>query len=416
MRRTATSSERAAGWSRRALMGALLPVAVLLVVACAPVLSPAPPPSGGSPAPSVGASPGASPDASPGGTPSPSASLPPAAIPLAPASPGANPVDLFAWLFTPIFWVLFNLLVIFDKLTGNIAIAIALLTVLLRIVLIGPFRAQTVQTRRMQLVQPELRELQKRYKGDRTKLMAAQQQFYKERGVSPTAGCLPLLLQFGLLIPMYSVIQQGLTNFDPQAMTPIPLGCDAVPIIDPAHPDRVLNPCLNPIAFGVNWGIPEILFYIPILTPPGFGVSLLAIISALVQLVASRMTLPPADPTNPDPNVRIQRQMILFLPLISVLYGAILPAGLFIYWILGTVLQIIQQYLIVGWGSMFPIFGWTPGFAEDHTPRFPVSVPPPKPAEDGKPSISSSVDRATSVSSTIRPRQRGRQGRRGRRR
>ena len=128
------------------------------------------------------------------------------------------------------------------------------------------------------------------------------------------------------------------------------------------------------------------------------------------------MTLPPPDPTNTDPNVRIQRQMVLFLPLISILYGGILPAGLFIYWIAGTIFQIAQQYLIVGWGSMFPIFGWYPAFARGHTPRFPVAIPPVKPPPDGKPSITESVDRAASADSTIRSRKRGRQGRRGRRR
>ena len=41
-----------------------------------------------------------------------------------------------------------------------------------------------------------------------------------------------------------------------------------------------------------------------------------------------------------------------------------------------TIFSIVQQYLIVGWGGMFPLFGWNPAFAVDHTPRFPVAVPP----------------------------------------
>ena len=68
---------------------------------------------------------------------------------------------------------------------------------------------------------------------------------------------------------------------------------------------------------------------------------------------------------------------MLFLPLISVVYGGFLPAGLFIYWIVATLFQIVQQYLIVGWGSMFPIFGWTPGLRRQPHPRFPVAMPPP---------------------------------------
>ena len=90
------------------------------------------------------------------------------------------------------------------------------------------------------------------------------------------------------------------------------------------------------------------------------------------------MMLPPPTRTTDDPNTKIQRQMTLFLPLISIVYGGFLPAGLFIYWITATIFSIIQQYLIVGWGGMFPLFGWTPAFARDHTPRFPVSMPPPR--------------------------------------
>jgi hypothetical protein len=196
-------------------------------------------------------------------------------------------------------------------------------------------------------------------------------------------------------------------------MTPINLNCPAVPTIDPATGHVI--PCLDAVAFGVNWGVPEILFSIPIGSFV-LGISVLAVISAGLQLVQSRMTVPPADPTNSDPNVRIQRQMILFLPLISIFYGAILPAGLFIYWIVTTIFSIVQQYLIIGWGSMFPVFGYTPGFAKEHKPRFPVEMPPIQPTADGRPSISQTVDRAASASSTIRSRQRGRQGRRGRRR
>ena len=51
--------------------------------------------------------------------------------------------------------------------------------------------------------------------------------------------------------------------------------------------------------------------------------------------------------------------------------AAFLPAGLFIYWIVFTAYSIVQQYLIVGWGSLFPLFGWTPGFAQNHTAALP---------------------------------------------
>ena len=130
------------------------------------------------------------------------------------------------------------------------------------------------------------------------------------------------------------------------------------------------------------------------------------------------MTLPAADPKNDDPNIKVQRQMAYFLPLISILYGGVLPAGLFIYWITATIIQIIQQYLILGWGSMFPLFGWYPEFARNHQPRFPVKMPeiqPPKPGQPSAQERAKSVDKDISAQSTIRP-NRTRSGRRGRRR
>ena len=113
------------------------------------------------------------------------------------------------------------------------------------------------------------------------------------------------------------------------------------------------------------------------------------------------MMLPAADPTNDDPNTRVQRQMMLFLPIISVVYGGFLPAGLFIYWIVATIFSIVQQYLIVGWGSMFPIFGWTPAFAVDHTPRFPVAMPPP-PEPSKRAAILTDAEKKTTADKTIR--------------
>ena len=365
---------------------ALLALIVLVVAACVP----------GAGAPTIG------PDGSVPPTPSP----PPA---MTPAAPGANPIDLLAWLFTPIFWVLFNILVVVDRVTGNVAIAIIVLTLLIRIVLISPFRRQIVSQKRMQLIAPEVKEVQKKYKGDRAKQMEAQQRLYRERGVSPTAGCLPILLQFVLLIPMYSVIREGLSSWNPQAMTPIDLGCPTSPVWDPVA--NRYEPCLDPIAFGVDWSVPEVLFVLVI------PISLLGIVAAAFQLVQSRMTLPPADAGSADPTARTQRQMFLILPLLTVFYGGILPAGLVLYWIVSTVFSIGQQYLIIGWGSMFPLLGWSPGFAKDHKPRFPVEIAPVKTDADAdKRSISETIDRSVSASSTIRPRQRGRQGRRGRRR
>ena len=356
----------------------------------------------------------------PGSSPAGSGAVPSASIhpPLVPAEP-KDPLSLFAWIFTPLFQVMLIILIAIYQflenlgVPGAIAWSIVVLTLIVRAILIPLYRKQLVSQRRMQLIQPELKEIQKRFKGDQVKSRLAQQELFKERGINPLAGCLPLLLQLPLLFIMYSVIQGGLTNPDPTAM----LNVFGVRVVD-VDCRNIVNGVIDATRPCIDSRVPflgDISHPQTFLSAFGFGLSFLAIISAALQLVQSRMMLPVADPTNDDPNVRIQRQTMLFLPLISVVYGGFLPAGLFIYWIVATIFSIVQQYLIVGWGAMFPLFGWTPAFAVDHTPRYPVAMPPP-PEPSKRAAILTDADKKTTATKTIRPRERGRQGRRGRRR
>jgi YidC/Oxa1 family membrane protein insertase len=280
----------------------------------------------------------------------------------------------------------------------------------------------------MQMLAPEIKEVQRRYKSDRVKQQQAISELYKERGISQL-GCLTSMLPILIILPMYTVIQNGLQSFDPTQMLRvagvqlISLTCSGTGIPDASGH---VQPCLDTI---VPWlgnldvSRPETI-PIPIPGIGSFGLSWLAVIYTLISLVASRMALPPHDPTTADDqNVRVQRQTMLFLPLISILYGGIIPVGLYLYLIVSTVYQLIQQYLTTGWGGMFPLFGRTPRFAVDHKPRFPVALPAPIPPsrESGAPARttpdrSTPVQRAASAAATVRPSQRGRQGRRGRRR
>ncbi|MEX1170426.1 MAG: YidC/Oxa1 family membrane protein insertase [Chloroflexota bacterium] len=361
--------------------------------------------------------PGASGGGGPLGSPTPQP-------PLKPAEPGADPISFLAWAFTPIFQVMLIILIaVYAFLDGlgvpaAIGWSIVALTLVVRALVIPLYRKQLVSQRRMQMLQPEIKEINRRYKGDTMKARLAQQELFKERGVSPFAGCLPLLLQMPLLFVMYSVIQNGLTNQDPRAMLNIAgvqiVNFDCRNIINGVV--DATRPCIDTVIPGLgNLDVsrPSTFFDINI---AGFvlGLSVLAIASAVLQLVQSRMMLP-ATQGEDDPNTRVMRQTMLFLPLISVVYGGFLPAGLFIYWITATVFSIAQQYLIVGWGGMFPFLGWSPAFASNHTPRFPVAMPPP-PDPSKRAAILTDAEKKTTAASTIRPRERGRQGRRGRRR
>jgi hypothetical protein len=194
---------------------------------------------------------------------------------------------------------------------------------------------------------------------------------------------------------------------------------------DPTNP---LAPCINPSVWWLAWlpqitngslsfypggmpaNLPEIFFMV---IPGVFGLSLLALASALLQLVQTRMMSAQTE----DPQQRTQQRVFLILPLFSLIYGWFLPAGLFIYWITTTIFSIVQQYLINGYGGLFPLFGWTPSFAVNHTPRYPVAPLTPRPAEPSPGGTSSAPKRTAtdSAAGTIRP-AKGRSSRRGRRR
>jgi YidC/Oxa1 family membrane protein insertase len=346
---------------------------------------------------------------------------------LCPAQPnGVDPISLLAWAFTPIFQVLFMGLAVFYNLFGDVGTAIVALTIVIRLLLVPLFRKQIVSQRRMQMLQPELRAIQVKYKGNRAKVSEEQMKLYRDRGVNPASGCLPAVLQLLLLMPMYQVFSQGLNAPNITSMLQV-FGNPVITVTcyDPTNP---LAPCINPDVWWLAWlpqitngslsfypggmpaNLPEIFFMV---IPGVFGLSLLALASALLQLVQTRMMATQTD----DPQQRTQQRVFLILPLFSLIYGWFLPAGLFIYWITTTIFSIVQQYLINGWGGLFPLFGWTPRFAVNHTPRYPVAPLTPRPPEPSPGGTPSAPKRSTtdSAAGTIRP-AKGRSSRRGRRR
>lgn len=357
------------------------------------------------------------PDPTPAPTLAPGASPTPAASPLphnlCPAVPkGTDPIGVVAWVFTPVFQAIFMALALFYILTRDIGLAIILVTILIRLLLVPLFRAQITSQRRMQMLQPELKAIASKYKGNRAKISEEQMKLYKERGYNPASGCLPVLLQLPLLLAMYQVFSQGLSAPNISSMLQI-FGNPVLSVAcqDPGNP---AVPCINPI---IPWLLntdahrPEIIFAVF-----GFGISILAIVSAVLQLIQTRMMQTQTD----DPQQRSQQRIFMILPLFSLIYGGLLPAGLFIYWITTTIFSIVQQFLIAGWGGLFPLFGWTPGFARDHKPRFPIQPMTPRVATQAAGSGAPSGPRRSATDSaagTIKPaRGKPRTSRRGRRR
>jgi YidC/Oxa1 family membrane protein insertase len=92
-------------------------------------------------------------------------------------------------------------------LVGNYGVAIIILTVVIRVILLPLGVKQIKSMQAMQAIQPKVKEIQKKYKNNKQKAQEETMKLYRESGVNPLGGCLPLLLQFPILISMYAVIR-----------------------------------------------------------------------------------------------------------------------------------------------------------------------------------------------------------------
>src|SRR5215471_15135813 len=88
------------------------------------------------------------------------------------------------------------------------ALAIIIFTIFLRLLLL-PLSLVQIRSQRAQMsIQPEMKEIQRKFKGDREGLARAQMALYKEKGINPAAGCLPLIIQMPILFGMYAAMSQ----------------------------------------------------------------------------------------------------------------------------------------------------------------------------------------------------------------
>jgi YidC/Oxa1 family membrane protein insertase len=98
-------------------------------------------------------------------------------------------------------------------------VSIIILTLLIKFLLVPLGIKQIKSMGAMQALQPRIKELNKKYKGNKQKAQEETMKLYKEAGVNPLGGCLPVLLQFPILIAMYAVIRMPLLEATPAGST-----------------------------------------------------------------------------------------------------------------------------------------------------------------------------------------------------
>lgn len=291
----------------------------------------------------------------------------------------------FQFLLNGIGWILAEIY----RFVPNYGVAIIVLTLLIRFVLLPLGIKQIKSMQAMQAIQPRVKEIQKKYKGDKQKAQEETMKLYREAGVNPLGGCLPLLLQFPILIAMYAVIRAPLLQptdgqsppstytvannhlpVDSQlfadviqhehtSLLIVNLQCSAgqsgttadlsdtskapvnpgVPLVDgrtgaplPNFTSRGSLDCGN--------GIPSKI--------PYFALLLLMIGTTFYQQRQMQKASPPGAASQ-------QQQAILkIMPIMFGIFGFQFPAGLVLYWTTSNLFQIGQQAFLLRAGHIGP--------------------------------------------------------------
>ncbi len=211
------------------------------------------------------------------------------------------------------------LMLLYGLFGQSYVLAILAITVIIRLVTLPLTLKQQIGSYKMQAMQPRMKELQEKYKGDPQTLSAEM----RKLGFNPLSGCLPLVIQFPILIGLYNAITRTL------ALTPLSLlelGKDVYSFL----PNISTLVPINSDLFGLfDLGQPDKLFIIPILV-------------VVTTYFSNKLMTPPST----DPQMRQTNQMMqLMMPLMFGFFMLSTPVGLGIYWIVSNLIGVGQYYL-----------------------------------------------------------------------
>ncbi len=232
-------------------------------------------------------------------------------------------IEYLVWAFNVILYQpLFNFLVfLYNYLPGNdFGVAIIILTLIIRLSLC-PSAVKSMRAQRaLNEIQPKIKEIQKKYKDDKRKQAKEILELYKETKINPFGSLLPTLVQFPLLIALYSVFRRG---FDPGELVnlysfmknPGTIKTSFLGIIDLSHPNLII-----------------------------------AVVAGIFQFIQTKTMIKTpfkAEGKEVDFSRIMQKQMTYFFPFLTVMILLGLPSALGLYWATGSLFLIIQQYFIL---------------------------------------------------------------------
>lgn len=227
------------------------------------------------------------------------------------------------FLYRPIFNTLIFLIKVIPG--HNLGLAIIVLTLIIKLILLGPNQKALKSQKKMQLIQPQLEALKIKYEKEPQKLAQATMEIWKKNKVSPAGSCLPLLIQFPILIALFYVVK---TDF--RSTADIPLLYDSLKAFSFSFIQTKL--------FGLDLTQKNIIV-LPVI------VGLLQFFQMRLSLGKQKISLPTKDqPMNP--NAMMSQMMIYMMPVMIAFFTATLPAAVGFYWGASTLFGIAQQVVV----------------------------------------------------------------------
>lgn len=227
-------------------------------------------------------------------------------------------------------------LVYLTDVTGSLAAAVVLFTLIARTILLPLTIPSLKATKKMRDVQPELKKLKEKHGSDKQALQKAQMELYKKYNINPLSGCLPQLVQLGLFIAMYHALIEFLKLPDVTSGTVnVMLGWVDMRVADPYY--------IIPLLAGVSQ-----LFFSFMIAPGAEK-------RDIVPNKSNKKVVQEANKKEEDMAemaASMQQQMLFIMPVMTGVLATQFPAGLGLYWIVSTVYSIVQQYYVSGWGGL----------------------------------------------------------------
>ncbi|MCA0978411.1 membrane protein insertase YidC [Qipengyuania flava] len=212
----------------------------------------------------------------------------------------------FRWFEKPFLWLLTHIF----EIVGNFGVAIMILTLLVRGLMFPVAQKGFASMASMKAIQPKMKALQERHKDDRVKQQQEMQKLFKQEGVNPLSGCLPMLLQIPIFFALYKVLVLAIEMRHREFLW--------IKDLSAPDPATILN-----------------LFGLLPFTPPSFlAIGILAVLLGFTMWLTFRLN-PQTDP--------VQAQVFNIMPWILMFIMAPFAAGLLLYWVTSNVLTLAQQ-------------------------------------------------------------------------